>query len=196
MNAGTTRKGSYRVLYASSSPLGALMEVLACFRPDLRVLKGLEKIEDDEGGNVESLGELDASWFSNQCFGVARLERAFCDVGEGASLAHLREALASRALHYGLDDLDAAVIRSPAPRGFTQEISRYVYERSTPQGESCFAGITYLSRLGDDFRNWAIFEPPGGALPWVEEPKTQKIEADNPDLLEALDRLGVRVVGA
>lgn len=40
--------GSYRVLYASSRRLGAFVETLASFRPDLLALAGLEAIEGDD----------------------------------------------------------------------------------------------------------------------------------------------------
>jgi hypothetical protein len=187
-------QGVYRVLYASSSRLGALVEVLARFRPDPHVLEILKEIEDEEGAAAQPPGELEAAWLRRRCLGVAQVEGEFVDVGHSTSLAQLREALASRVLHYGLDDLDAATIRLSAPRGFTQEISRYVYDRSTPQGQRRFAGIAYRSRLGDEFRNWAIFESPGSALPWIGEPETAAIEADDPDFLRALQLLGVRLV--
>jgi hypothetical protein len=102
--------------------------------------------------------------------------------------------LASRTVHHGLDDLDAAAVRLSAPRRFTQEISRYVYDCSTPQGQRRFGGIAYRSRLGDELRNWAIFESPGSALPWVGEPEIVAIEGDDPDLLRALETLRVRLV--
>jgi len=187
-------QGLYRVLYASSSKLGALMEVLARFRPDPHILEALKEIEDEEGPAFQAPGELDAGWLRNRCFGMAGVEGEFVDVGHSASLARLRTALASRIVHHGLDDLDAAAVRLSAPRRFTQEISRYVYDRSTPQGQRRFAGIAYRSRLGDELRNWAIFESPGSALPWVGEPEIVAIEANDPDLLQALDRLGVRLV--
>jgi len=57
-----------------------------------------------------------------------------------------------------------------------------------------FAGLACRSRLGVEFRNWAIFELPGSALPWVGEPETLAIEADDPDLVHTLELLGVRLV--
>ncbi|MDJ0867408.1 MAG: RES family NAD+ phosphorylase [Myxococcota bacterium] len=187
-------QGVYRVLYASSSRLGALVEVLARFRPDPHVLEALNEIEGEDDTAVQLPGELDAGWLRHRRLGVAQVEGEFVDVGHSASLARLRDALASRIVHHGLDDLDAAAIRLSAPRRFTQEISRYVYDRSTPQGRRRFDGIAYLSRLGDEFRNWALFESPGSALPWVGEPETLAIEAHDPDLVRALERLGVRLM--
>ena len=91
--------------------------------------------------------------------------------------------------------LDAATVRLSAPRRFTQEVSRYVYEQSTAEGARRFAGITYLSKLGDEFRNWALFEPAGEEIPLTEEAAPLPIEADDPELNRALELLGVRLVG-
>jgi hypothetical protein len=67
--------------------------------------------------------------------------------------------LADRVLHHGLDDLDAGDIRRRAPRRLTQEISRYLFEHGRDDQSAAVAGVRYLSRLGDDLVNWAIFEP-------------------------------------
>jgi hypothetical protein len=188
-------QGVYRVLYASSSRLGALVEVLARFRPDPHVLEVLKAIEGDEETEATQLpGELEAAWLGRRCLGLARVTGEFVDAGHSTTLARLREALAPRVVHHGLGDLDAATIRLSAPRRFTQEISRYVYDRSTPQGQRRYGGIAYRSRLGDEFRNWAIFEPPGRTLPWIGEPEREPIEAEAPDLVRALELLGVRLV--
>lgn len=187
-------QGVYRVLYASSSPLGALVEVLARFRPDPHILEALREIEDAGDDRFGLPGELDSGWLASRCMGVARIEGAFVDVGHSRSLSRLRLALASRIVHHGLDDLDAASVRLSAPRRFTQEISRWVYDRSTPEGQRRFAGIAYRSRLGDEFHNWAIFEPSGGALPWRGTPETRPIPGNDPDLARALELLGVRLV--
>ena len=182
----------YRVLYASSSPLGALMEVLARFRPDPHILSAFKEIEVEGSSSFPLPGDLDPSWVENRCLGVAEVDGEFVDVGHSRSLATLREALTSRIVHYGLDDLDAAAVRLSAPRRFTQEISRYVYDQSTSEGRRRFAGIAYRSRLGDEFQNWAIFESLDDPS-WAVGPETQPLEADDPDLIQALKRLGVRL---
>ena len=45
-------------------------------------------------------------------------------------------------------------------------------------------GIRYLSRLGDDIENWAIFE---GTEPY--DKRSEEIARDDPDLLAALRTL-------
>ena len=196
-------QGVYRVLYASSSLFGAFVEVLAQFRPDPHIIETFKEISDDDGGDTQLPGDLDARWPSNRLIGVAQLIGKFVDAGNSASLAHfrevdhLREALASYAVQHKLKDLvlDAAAIRISVPRDFTQAVSRYVYDQSTSDRQRLFDGIAYLSRLGDEFRNWAIFEPLEGALPWAENPEIRSIEADDPDIQRALELLGVQLVG-
>jgi hypothetical protein len=173
--------GSYRVLYVSSQRLGAFLETLARFRPDLEVLAELDRIEGDD----EPPAAVPRTWLKGRLIGEATVEGSFVDVGDTASLAMLRTALAAHAIHHGLDEIDAATIRLRAPRGFTQQVSRYVYEHGS------FAGMRYRSRLGDDILNWAIFEPvPDGACPLVEM-TSAAIEADDSDLRAALDLLGL-----
>lgn len=186
-------RGVFRVVYASSSRLGAYMEVLARFRPDPDIVAAMTEIEGNDGAPIQSPGELGDEWLANRCLGVAHFEGAFVDVGHSVSLARLRTALAARLVHHGLSDLDAAAIRLSAPRRFTQEISRYVYDRSTATRTRGFAGLAYRSRLGDEFQNWAIFESADGALPFVTKPEVLAIDANDPDFRCALDRLGVRL---
>jgi hypothetical protein len=174
-------EASYRVLYASSQRLGAFLETLARFRPDLEVLAELKQVD----GAEDPAPALPGSWLENRLLGEATVVGDFVDVGDSASLATLRTALAAVAIHYGFDDIDAAAIRLRAPRAFTQQVSRFVYEQGP------FAGIRYGSRLGDDVFNWAIFEPgPGTHSPFVAT-EAASIDADDPDLRRALDLLGV-----
>jgi len=174
-------EGSYRVLYACSQRLGAFLETLARFRPDLEVLAELDRIEGEE----EPSAAVPRTWLDARVIGEATVEGRFVDVGDTTSLATLRTALAAGAIHHGLDEIDAATIRLRAPRAFTQQVSRYVYEQGS------FAGIRYRSRLGDDLLNWAIFEPDADGRSPLAGTLSAPIEADDPDLRAALDLLGL-----
>jgi hypothetical protein len=166
---------SYRVLYASSQRMGAFLETLARFRPDLEVLAELDRIEGDD----EPPAGVPMSWLANRYLGDAAVEGRFVDVGDTSSLARLRAALASAAIHHGLDEIDAATIRLRAPRAFTQAVSRFVYEQRDDEG--AFAGIRYRSRLGDDVVNWAIFEPPPASPSPFTATTSYAVEGDDPD---------------
>lgn len=180
--------GEYRVLYASSEPLGAYLETLARFRPDPLVAAAMAEIDEDPRFPTLPTGLVPAGWRTARRIGTARHGGPFADVGHSDSIAHLRAALAPRIVHHRLDDLDAGDLRRRAPRRFTQEISRYVFEHGRTVDGEPLAGIRYASRLGDDLANWAIFEG--------REPRDQTsdpIEADDPDLLRALDMHGLKL---
>jgi hypothetical protein len=179
--------GSYRVLYACSQRVGAFIETLARFRPDLKVVAALADIDGPDDG--PTAGIVPRSWLASRLVGEGRLAGRYADVGAAGSLAMLRIILAGRALHYGLQDIDAAAIRLSAPRGFTQEISRLVYASTSPS----FAGIRYLSRLGDGLVNWAIFESAQDVDAPVTSMSADDVSAADPDLVQALEVLGLRL---
>lgn len=150
---------SYRVLYASSQALGALVETLSRFRPDLGVIAGLEEIDGED--DTWPAGAVPRSWLTGRALGSGMLNGAYADIGDARSIQFIRSEMAARAIHHGLDEIDGATLRLRAPRGFTQEVSRRIYECQSERNEP-FRGIRYGSRLGDQFVNWAIFEVPAG----------------------------------
>ena len=182
--------GSYRVLYASTTRFGALIETLAPFRPDLEVVAGLREVEGGE--EAVAAGTVPRDWFAHRLMGVAELVGTYADIGAAASLSVLRSRLADRGIHHGLPDIDAAAIRLTAPRGFTQEASRLVYECRT-EGVEPLAGIRYRSRLDDGTSNWAIFEPAADAPAPLRSFNTEPVRPDDPDVTRALAVLGLQI---
>ena len=154
-------QGIYRVLYASTQRAGTFVECLAYYRADIHVIAELGAIIGDEGDDEPPApGTVPAEWVEQRCVGRGVLTRDYADVRHHQSLAELRTALAAQAVHHGLHDLDAATIRLTAPRALTQAISRYVFGQ-TVNGHRRWNGLTYLSKHGDNLRNWTIFEPAG-----------------------------------
>jgi hypothetical protein len=182
-------QSEYRVLYACSQRLGCFIETLARFRPDPSVLAELAEIAaDGEDPPTGRAGAVPLAWLQARSIGSGHAHGDYCDLGASASLAHLRGALAAELVRFGFDDLDAGDVRARAPRAFTQRISRYVFEHAGGTGRPLFAGIRYLSRLGDEFVNWAIFEP--------NEPESTAVtplDQDDADFREALDRHGLHL---
>jgi hypothetical protein len=181
-------EGHYRVLYASSERVATFVETLARFRPDPAVVAGLEEIEAEPGDERPSVaGTVPREWLEHRAIGSGQLTGRYVEIGATETLSDLRTALAPRLVHYQLEDLDAAAIRMRVPRRFTQEISRHVFVQGD-RGERRWDGIAYLSRLGDDLHNWALFEPhePTEAL-------SSPIAPDDADLARALDILGLQM---
>lgn len=179
-------QSTYRVLYAASERVGAYVETLAHFRPDPAVLAGLDAIAGDDDDDQPTPGVVPRAWFEPRTVGIGQLSGTYVDLGAAQTLRTLRDVLAARIVHYGLEDLDAAAIRSSTPRRFTQEISRTVYETTTDDGQQAWDGIAYLSRFGDDLRNWATFEP---HRPTVIS--TEPVEPNDPAFVAALGILGL-----
>ncbi len=181
--------GAYRVLYASTQRLGVFLETLARFRPDPAVVAALAEIAPDPGEPSDATlpaGTVPRRWLADRAVGRGRLMGSYCEIAHSDSLAWLRTAMAARLVHYGLADLDAASVRLSVPRRFTQEIGRRIYELADERGERRFAGLRYLSRLGDEIENWAIFEPAE-----ILDQGTEALEEGDPDFAEALERLGL-----
>jgi hypothetical protein len=188
--------GRYRVLYASSQRLGAFVESLAQFRADPHVVAEYENIEGvDEDGVLEP-GVLPRVWCSERVItkGVStEVIGPFVVVGAARTIATLREAFASLVIQYGLDDLDAAAIRLSVPRAFTQELSSY-FEAQIDDSGQAYAGIYFLSKHGDDFENWAIFEQERmhGQSP-IMSVHRENPDPDDDDLRSALELLQIRM---
>lgn len=173
--------GIYRVLYASTQRFATFVECLAYYRPDIEAIAEQNKIRGEDGDQEPpGPGMVPAAWVEQRCVGRGTLVGDYADVGHHESLAELRNALAARVVHHELRDLDAATIRRTAPRVFTQEVSRYVFDQ-TVDGQRRWNGLTYLSKHGDDLRNWTIFEP---VAPEVTD--VTKFDRNDADLVAAL----------
>lgn len=181
----------YRVLYASSQRLACFLETMGRFPKDPDVAAELAeiKLEPDEVDHGLPPGVLVVGdWVAKRRIGRGMMQGSFAAVGTSTSLAHLHEETAFLLAEFGLEELDGAAIRS-GRRELTQYISRVVFECSTSEGGRQFDGIQYLSRYGDEFENWAIFEP---AV--IESEDALEITPKDADLVEAARRLGVTLI--
>jgi len=185
-------ESKYRVLYGCSQRLGSFMETLGRFPGDPKVQSELEMIELEPGEEDSALppGHLRLTdWLEKRLMGRAEFRGNFAAVGRSRSLTYLQNRLSNLIGGYGLREIDGAAIRQTAPRNLTQLISRLVYECSTDEGARQFDGIHYLSRHGDEFENWAVFEPAR-----IEQLDAATIPFDDEDLQEAGRRLGLTFV--
>jgi len=171
-------ESEYRVLYASSQPVGCFLETLARFRPDLATLAAVNEIEGED--DFTPAGKVPPGWELNRAIGKARAEGNFADICGGEWLTYLRSKLASECVELGIKEFDASVMQS-TKRAITQQVSRIAYELG-------YAGIYYRSRYGHDVDNWALFEPFR-----IRETSTQAIARNHPALVEAAGILGIKV---
>ena len=186
---------TFRVLYAATERRTTFLEILSRYRPDPAVIADLQEIAGDDDSSQP--GCVPRTLFNNRRLGEATVSGTFADIGSAHSLAHLRQVMAPRLVHYEIHDLDASAIKSSVPRRFTQELSRYVYELTDiSKSRRSYDGISYSSRLGDDLQNWAIFEPASAAEgdKLIKIMACSKIQHDDPDLLWAIKLLGLTLV--
>ena len=152
--------GEWRAIYVGATRVACYLEVLASFRPDPRLEAEMDDIDsDDDADRFPTIppGRLDYGWCEKRLVCTARLSGCFAVPSHHETLPTLREQFVPLAAALGVADVDAAAVRDAKPRELTQSMSAWIYEIVGPDGER-INGIQYLSRHGDDFVLWAIYE--------------------------------------
>lgn len=180
-------EGLFRVLYASSTPLGCYLETLARYRrpPGDALATALRDIEFAEDEPI-SAGTVPASWLKPRVLGVALARRSrFAHVYSSEWLGFLRREFEPGYLFHRFApetsaDFDLALLMSQR-RALTQQIATLAYRLG-------YQGIYYQSRHGAEIENWALFEPYK-----IKRVSRRDLDARDPDLMEALARLNLRL---
>ena len=168
--------GNFRTVYAGSSLLACLLELLAGFRRDPRLAVELNDIAEDVEDSVLhptiTPGQVPREWLDARTATSAELAGNYCAVTDSRSIAVLHHHFIGAALHLGLAELDAAALKNARPRELTQAVASWIYETTE------LHGVTFASRHGDDLQLWAVFERPGDGF---RSPQLQNIEAEELD---------------
>ena len=189
---GSTQASGYSILQADS--LDQAAKTLQD-HPHLDTPGGtIDVLEGDDASSVP--GHVPLTWCRERVItkGIAtEVHGSFVVVGAATTIATLRSVFAARVVHYKLAELDAAAIRISAPRAFTQEISSFIEAQRDEDGQA-YAGIFYLSKLGDDVENWAIFEQQWmqGQSPMLSVER-ETVDPDDDDLRHACETLGLEL---
>lgn len=157
--------GAYRTTYAASQPRGALVEVLARFRPDPAVVDGMGgvDVDDVDAALYPSIpaGVVPDDWFTVRLITSAHLAGRYVDIAHSANVAALWGRFAGEATGSGgLADFDVSALQNAAARPLTQAISAHLYSLTEGQWEPSIDGIRFLSRFGGDLELWTVFEQP------------------------------------
>ncbi len=185
-------EGNFRTVYAGSTLLGCLLEVLACFPGPTHPWWIAEQIAEDDGDEIlhptVEPGLVSYSWLEPRLVGTAVLQGQFCAVTAAESIAALRPIFIGRALAMHLLDFDAAALKDGRPRGLTQQVATYVHDTT----DVC--GVRFCSRLGDENTLWAIFERAGDpeVSPVLIDRAHERLTPENSELSEAFRLLGLR----
>ncbi len=187
-------EGNFRTLYVADRLLGCLLEVLADFRPDLGLVGELDEItgddQDDQYPTAEA-GTLPLDYLAPRCAGAALMSGIFVDVRQPDTIAALRRRFGVLAASLGFPDLDAATIKSNAPRTLTQRMSSWFYSLSSPRVD----GVTFSSRHGDELQLWAIYEQPAddnAGSHTLADHVPVELDKNTPALTEAMRIHGLR----
>jgi len=184
--------GNFRTVYAGSSLLACLLEVLAHFRKDSRLPLELDNITEDEEDAVLyptiGPGSVPKEWLDERAAASAELSGRYCPVTASTTIATLHPRFVGLALSLGLDDFDAAALKDARLRRLTQAVASWLYEMTD------FDGVTFASRHGDDLQLWAVFERPGDppVTPNIHGVELEELQHDTPALLTAFDLLGLQ----
>jgi hypothetical protein len=149
--------GHWRAVYVGASAVACYLEVLAAFRPDptLQADMGAIESEDDEHPTIEP-GYLPHDWCDPRLHCSGQLSGCFALPSHHETLPTLRDKFLEAAIDAGFADFDASTVRE-SKRELTQSISAWIYEIVGSGGDR-INGIEYLSRHGDTFTLWAIYE--------------------------------------
>lgn len=144
------------VLYAATRRQGALAETLALFRPRAQADDAIRPLGLSPGRVVS--GQVPAAWFAGRRMARLTVDGAlpFLDVESPRTHTALTELAPGMLAGLGLGNLDVAAVRGPS-RLVTRATAEWAYSRLDDRGRPLYAGIRYVSRLGD-YECWAIFD--------------------------------------
>jgi hypothetical protein len=174
------------VLYGATAVAGAYAETLAGFRPRASMVDAFTQVTPEPGRVLP--GQVPASWFTTRrlrTFDVIG-SLPFVDLESPATHTHLTEKAAPVLLHQGLENLDIPAVRGPS-RLLTRAIASWIYSQTDEHGHALYAGIRYVSRLGD-FECWAIFD----GTP-VELRSSIEVDPGDPALKDVLELFGISI---
>ena len=168
------------VLYAAQRRRGALLEILAQFRPALGYLAERKR----RGLPPEAANSVHISWFEARETAHLRVRSKlpFFDLRTPESRETVREELAPFLRKHRLKDFDTSSALS-SQRKLSQAIAGWAYDNG-------WGGIIFSSRLDPQETCWAIFERAGTR---VETVKSVPLDLSNNELRSvlALFRVGV-----
>ncbi|PRZ34799.1 RES domain-containing protein [Antricoccus suffuscus] len=172
------------VLYLASTPAGCYAETLARYRPSARIIEAVR----DEDPSFLVAGAVPADWRHRRLLVEVDLHEplSFIDIEAAATHTFLTGQLAAELTTLGINELDVAAVRGPN-RLVTRLVAGWAYTASDEQGDPLYAGIRYVSRLGNH-ECWAVFDGTG-----VTQRRARTIDQNNPDLLRVAADFGLRI---
>ena len=191
---------TYRTIYAATFPQGALLEVLARFRPDPQVVAAMSAVDvDGADADLHSTvvaGVIPEEWFDERMLTSADLAGEYCDVAHSETIAALRpDYLAIAVDEFHQNDFDASVLQNALVRPLTQALSADLYALTVNDQAPAIEGIRFLSRFGADQELWTVFEQPadGTASRLINGEDSIDLHPDDLHVMAAFNTLGLTI---
>ena len=149
------------VLYGATTPEGAFAETVAGFRPSATLIAAFTAAGATP---LPTLGVVPADWRLSRRLRRFSTEGAlpFVDIEAPATHTYLIQQASGLLAARGPSTLDVSQVRGPS-RTLTRGLSSWFYSRTDEHGQPLYAGIRYVSRLGDH-ECWAVFDGTDVAL--------------------------------
>ncbi|MFM2070018.1 MAG: hypothetical protein RLZZ623_281 [Actinomycetota bacterium] len=176
--------GTYGTLYFGTTLEVCFAETLARFRPKSALLVLVDE-EWDANGWMRP-GNVAADWRLGRVIQRSAIDEPlpFVDIDHPDTLATLNTIpeLMAGLTRFGIEDLDLGVITG-RDRRVTRFVAEFLYDSTDAEGNAAWGGIRYMSRLGEGWECWAVFE--GAEIRDVERRSVGRID---PDLLAVAER--------
>ena len=192
-------RAQYRSVYTSISLLGCLMELLAQLRTEAVTFGELEEIEDDdEPAGLErpnpTFGTIAVDWLENRVYARAQQRGIYAEVTAASSIGVFTAAGIFAQFGIAPRGVDVALLKEPKNRSLTRTLSRWLFDQIGADRKPLYDGVAFRSRMGDDFRMWAVFERGSEEVSPLITPLTmpEPVTEDLSELREAMEVLGLR----
>ena len=182
--------GSYGTMYFGTTPEVCFAETVARFRPKPEILAVLDAAGGWDPAWMQP-GNIPADWRLRRLKSLVVLPTAapFIDIAHPDTVSWLncQTELRASLAQLGIDEIDLGVITG-ADRRPTRFIAEYLAAHTDDSGRLSWSGIRYISRLGDRWECWAVFE---GTQ--IDEVDRWTIDRDDPDLVSVAARFGLTI---
>lgn len=150
--------GRFGVLYFGTDLETCFAETIARFRPSEVAAQVVREEWRAEPAKYMAIGAVPADWRMTRVAIHVCLPKTvlFLDLEDIASRNFLEEELSTQLVMLGEPRLDIATIRGHN-RDITRAISEWAYGLDQINKQQV-AGIRYISRMGNDWECWAVFD--------------------------------------
>jgi hypothetical protein len=187
----------FRTLYTGDRLRGCFLELLAALRPDDVAFAELAEIEDDDGAVAThpdpERGAIGMHWLNDRLYASGTQNGTYAEVTLAEGIGFLVAAGIFARLGIPPREVDTSLLKDPHRREVTRTVARYVFDlHDSTTLKPDVDGIAFRSRMGDEYRLWAVFERTDSLISERIHPgPARQVTEDNSELLHAFSVLGL-----